>query len=102
MEFLNLLVILLVAIAFSIAVASYAESKGRSWIGYFLLSIFLSPIVGLLFAWAANPQLEKVAERKGLKKCPDCAEWIQQAARKCRFCGQDLPVTEVDPLSQIY
>ncbi|UEM09264.1 hypothetical protein J4G43_031555 [Bradyrhizobium barranii subsp. barranii] len=36
----------------SIAVGVYASNKGRSGFGLFLLSVFLSPIVGLLFALA--------------------------------------------------
>lgn len=23
----------------------------------------------------------------GFKQCPDCAEWVRNEARKCRFCG---------------
>lgn len=29
--------------------------------------------------------------RGNLRKCPVCAEWIQPDARKCRFCGNELP-----------
>ena len=36
----------------SIAVGVYASNKGRSGFGLFLLSVFLSPVLGLLFAVA--------------------------------------------------
>jgi hypothetical protein len=32
--------------------------------------------------------------RSNEKQCPDCAEYVKAAARKCRFCGSDL--TRVD------
>jgi hypothetical protein len=32
-----------------------------------------------------------------LKSCPDCAEQIQKAARKCRFCGYLFDQTEPEP-----
>lgn len=46
----------------SIAVGVYASNKGRSGFGLFLLSVFLSPIVGLLFALALRNKAADHAE----------------------------------------
>lgn len=57
----------------SIAVGVYASGKGRSGFGLFLLSLFLSPIVGLLFAVALR---NKAADQRhaelleALRKAP--------------------------------
>jgi uncharacterized membrane protein YvbJ len=32
-----------------------------------------------------------------MKSCPACAEQIQMAAKKCRFCGSEFSVTITDP-----
>jgi hypothetical protein len=67
-------------------VVVYAGRKGRSQIGFFLLSLFLSPLVGfiLVAVGPSNP------EKMGMVQCPTCLEWIRSGALKCRFCGHDF------------
>ena len=64
----------------SCAAAAYASHKGRSGVGIFFLSLFLSPLVGFVVAVVMEPHQQKVAEAKGMKKCPECAEFVQPDA----------------------
>jgi hypothetical protein len=46
--------------------------------------------------------LGKLAQAgSGYRKCPDCAELVRVDARKCRFCGLDLPALEALPAGEI-
>ena len=78
----------------SILVASYANSKGRSGIGYFLLSMILTPVLGLIITIAVEPDIDKLEERAILagkrRKCPYCAELVKNEARICRHCGKEI------------
>lgn len=85
----------------SIAIAVGASRYGRSGIGFFVLSIALSPVIGLAFLLALgrkglsnnqtyfDPAIGRVTAipQASTKTCPDCAEDVKTDARICRFCG---------------
>ena len=61
-----------------------ADSWKRSGFGWFLLSLFLSPIIAgafLLLAGNATPK----------KKCPKCAEQVLAEATVCKHCHHNFP-----------
>jgi hypothetical protein len=81
-------------IALSIVAGVIAANKGRSRLGFIVLSLFLSPLVGIIAALVARPDhgaLEKEQLESGTSvKCPACAELIRSDALKCRHCGTDV------------
>ena len=85
----------------AIPVAYAATTKGRSGVGFFLLSFFFSFIVGILIVIAVPRVAPKPAQRSysgnfkstsegELVKCPFCAEWVKSEAKVCKFCGKDI------------
>lgn len=91
-------------LVFSIVAGIVAGARGRSGMGYFLLSMVLSPLVGLILA-IALPSRQLTVQYPGpgdvaagaRVPCPQCAEPIMAAAKVCRFCGFKLPTVDDTP-----
>lgn len=90
-------VVFLVWIALCVGVGAIAASKGRSGIGLFFASVFLSPLIGFIIVLCMANRDQLVAEGEtvaGYRKCPFCAETVRAEAIKCKHCGSDLPKVE--------
>lgn len=76
----------------SICAGMVARNKGRSFFGFFLLSLLLSPLIGIIFALVMSKnqkKLDETALQHGHKKCPKCAEIIKAEAVVCKHCGNE-------------
>lgn len=87
-------IFLLVWLALCIVAAAIANGKGRSGAGFFLLSFFFSPLIGIICALVAGSDVS-LLEEQGIasgerKRCPYCDEVIQRRAVVCRYCQKAL------------
>lgn len=92
----------LVGYVFFCAIAgAIASRKGRRAVTYFLLSMLLTPLIGILLALVARPDTQKVEQEKIAsgqgRKCPFCAEVVKAEATICRFCAKELPAPVQPP-----
>lgn len=77
---------------FSVAVGILGSNRGRSGIAWFLVSIVLSPLLGLIFLLVMR-NLKDDSERPNPNthvRCPDCRELVRMDASKCKHCGVTL------------
>lgn len=80
--YLGWIISLIILIVLSAVAASWAEKKGHKGIGYFCLSLVVSPIIGLIVV-ASIKDLTK-------KECPFCKNRINMTAIVCSYCGKEL------------
>jgi hypothetical protein len=86
---MDLVVEVCVWIFLSGAVSLWASVWGRSVNGYFLLSLFLSPVIGgvvLLIRGENEAEVWDRTHRTGF--CPNCKEPILGEALECHYCGR--------------
>lgn len=83
-------IILIIPIVLGLIPAAIANSKGHSFVGWWLYGALLW-IVALPHALMLRPDartIETKALADGeLRKCPRCAELVKREAKVCRFCG---------------
>ena len=79
-------------VLFSVAVGILASNRGRSGVGWFFLSLCLSPLLGLIFVLvSSNLKVTSAGPTPETHvKCPDCRELVLRDASKCKHCGTKL------------
>jgi hypothetical protein len=89
---------LVVYVIFCGIAGAIASKKGRRAVTYFLLSILVTPLIGIILALVARPDVRAIEQERIAsgqdRRCPFCAEVVKREAKVCRFCGKDLPEPE--------
>lgn len=81
-------VAIIFAILLGLIPGAIAQSKGRSFIGWWFFGTMLF-IVALPCAILVS-RVDQGPTPGVSRKCPHCAELIKSEARVCRFCGRDV------------
>lgn len=91
--------IFLVWVVFAVIVAIAASGRGRSGFGWFLLAVFISPLLAFILllvlpkvgeAGLARDETGAAITPHTHVRCPDCKELVRRDARKCKHCGTSL------------
>lgn len=72
-------------VAAAFGVGAWASAWNRSFGGYTILSLILTPAIGVIILL--------VGGNNG-KKCPQCAEFVKIESRKCKHCGAEFTLVE--------
>ncbi len=83
---MDVVVYITACLGLSVLLAVWARRRGQSAAGVFFISLILSPLIGLIAVLGSKSDVKKVALAQGKKQCPECAEFVQAAAKVCRFC----------------
>lgn len=84
---------LVIAALLGLIPAFIAQSKGRSFGGWWLYGflLFIVAIIHVLFVPSLNSSVATVADSQGpMRDCPYCAEPVKYQATKCKHCGSEI------------
>jgi len=98
-------------VIFMTAIGALAHRKGRSVLGWLVLALLFSPMVGVILLALPSLRPDPVAVMPDVrydppspprhltfeKTCPRCAEIVKQAAKVCRYCGHDFEAQGTQP-----
>ena len=90
---MDMYVTLLIWFASSTLSALIASTKGRSGFVWAVIGALFGPITLLFIS-----MMSKKKERIEGKKCAFCAETINNEATVCRYCGNDVVITEEEKM----
>lgn len=76
-------------VVFSLAVGLLAGKRGRGSGTWFLFSLLVSPLIGLIIL-LCTADLKNAESQRTHCKCPACAELVLREATKCKHCGSPL------------
>ena len=94
--------VILSALVLGLIPAIIAQSKGRSFWGWWIYGalLFIVALVHSLVIQKDEKTHEQQMVSNGMKKCPYCAELIKEEAIKCKHCGSDLTHNPDSTVSQ--
>lgn len=87
---------IIIWIILSVVIGLWNESRGNSFFIGLLLSLLLSPLIGLLIVGVTGKNEkylnEKAIQSGELKKCLYCAELVKKEAKICKHCGKEFKI----------
>ncbi|MFQ5596672.1 MAG: zinc ribbon domain-containing protein [Nitrospiria bacterium] len=88
---------LLIQILVGLVTAIVAQSKGRSFWGWWIYGALFPPFALLyaLFLKRDDAAIQRQKQKKALIQCPNCREMIPPHAKRCKHCNKVFDIIDV-------